>query len=678
VSESRYLRSGYGLVGGVMTMDFGQRDLRGTGVYAAVEEHFRRLHEPAFGRPAAAADPDPRPDGAAIAFTGTVFAELAGPGRARVCLAEAGAVTILTGGPGEQRCPRFSPDGSLLAYVSDVARDGDFQLRIRDLTAGTELAPDAVPGTVEYLQFSPDGAQLLLGVAGHGADLSGGEGSGTTARLEDGDLPDWMPETYAGMTEDQWRSAWVVEVATGKARPVSPDRVNVWEAAWAGPGALLAVTSPEPGEGAWYAATLHRIDLASGSAELLYTPEQQAGWPAAAPSGARWAFVTATCSDRWIVAGDLHVATGPGPGTVVDTAGVDVTWVQWLDEDRVGYFGLRGLTTVAGVYDAVAGTVKEVWSATTLTCGDRYPQGQFRPDGSAAVVAHGYTRYPELAFVREETITTVASLAHPGADYLTSVAGSIEPVSWAAPDGLEIQGLLCTPAGPGPFPLIVHVHGGPVWAYRDRWSMGYSFTPLLVSRGYAVLHPNPRGSSGRGQDFAAAVLGDMGGADTYDYLSGVDAMVERGIADPKRIGVAGGSYGGFMSAWLITQDQRFAAAVPMAPSTDWISEYHTSNIPFFDALFLADDPRARTGTFLDRSPLLFADQVRTPTLQTTGALDRCSPPGQAVEFHHALQECGVDSALAVYPGEGHGVRNFPALIDQCARMVGWFEEHMPA
>jgi dipeptidyl aminopeptidase/acylaminoacyl peptidase len=241
-------------------------------------------------------------------FTGTIFTELAGHGTARVCLAESGTVAVLTDGPGEQRNPRFSPDGSLLAYLSDAGQAGDFQLRILDLAAGADRTPEAVSGTIEYLQFAPDGRHLLLGVAGHGADMSGGEGSGTTARADD-DLPDWMPEADAGPTAEQWRSAWVVEIATGKARQVSDAGTNVWEAVWAGSAALLAVTSPDPGEGAWYTAQLHRIDLASGSAELLYTPDQQLGWPAAAPSGNRWAVVTATCSDRWIVAGDLHIAT---------------------------------------------------------------------------------------------------------------------------------------------------------------------------------------------------------------------------------------------------------------------------------------------------------------------------------------------------------------------------------
>ena len=157
-----------------------------------------------------------------------------------------------------------------------------------------------------------------------------------------------------------------------------------------------------------------------------------------------------------------------------------------------------------------------------------------------------------------------ASLAHAGTRPPPIGAGSATNVTWSAPDGIVIEGVLCAPPGAGPFPLVLHVHGGPIGAYQRSWTMHDYAVPLLVSRGDAVLLPNPRGSAGRGQEFAAKVVGDMGGAGTHDYLSGIDAMIERGIADPARIGTMGVSYGGFMSAWLVTQDQRFKAAVAAA------------------------------------------------------------------------------------------------------------------
>src|SRR5699024_5005605 len=208
----------------------------------------------------------------------------------------------------------------------------------------------------------------------------------------------------------------------------------------------------------------------------------------------------------------------------------------------------------------------------------------------------------------------LASVAHPGTDYLMSVAGSAQALSWSAPDGLEIEGMLCTPPGEGPFPLVVNVHGGPIWAFRNTWSMHSPWVPLLVSRGYAVLSPNPRGSGGRGQEFASRVVGDMGGADTGDYLAGIDALVEHGIADPDRVGLIGGSYGGYASAWLVTQDQRFAAAVPISPVTDWYSQSFTSNIAGWGKAFLDGDPEQPGTQVHTRSPVLQASKAKTPCL----------------------------------------------------------------
>ena len=251
---------------------------------------------------------------------------------------------------------------------------------------------------------------------------------------------------------------------------------------------------------------------------------------------------------------------------------------------------------------------------------------------------------------------------------------------WQAPDGLEIQGWLVTPEdGPGPFPLVMIVHGGPVFCHRGRWLSNpyYGDIQFLVRKGYALFLPNPRGSSGRGNEYAAKVMGDVGGAESADLLSGIDMLVARGIADPTRLGVMGASHGGFMTSWLVTQDHRFAAAIAIAPVANWYSQHWSSNIPQFDRLFLADDPRRPAGHYFERSPVMFAHLAKTPTLVVAGALDRCTPPGQAVEFYNALGEGKAERALLLYPEEGHRVQHLPGRIDYIARVNEWFERWMP-
>ena len=175
------------------------------------------------------------------------------------------------------------------------------------------------------------------------------------------------------------------------------------------------------------------------------------------------------------------------------------------------------------------------------------------------------------------------------------------------------------------------------------------------------------------------VFGDMGGRDTHDYLSGLDALESAGVIDAARIGVMGGSYGGYISAWLITQDQRFAAAVPIAPVTNWVSQHLTCNVSSFCKLFLSDKLSDPLGQYYTRSPIHYADKVKTPTLLVCGALDKITPAGQALEFHRALQESAhVESVLLTYPHEGHGISSMPAIFDFTARVMYWFGKHMPS
>jgi dipeptidyl aminopeptidase/acylaminoacyl peptidase len=169
----------------------------------------------------------------------------------------------------------------------------------------------------------------------------------------------------------------------------------------------------------------------------------------------------------------------------------------------------------------------------------------------------------------------------------------------------------------------------------------------------------------------------MGGADTYDYLSGLDHLVEQGIADPTRLGLTGISYGGFMTSWLVTQDSRFSAAASVAPVTNHVTEHLLSNIPHFVKMFLSDSYTNLGGKYYQRSPIMHAQKVRTPTLNICGALDRCTPAAEAAQFHNALLENDVESALVIYPEEGHGIRKFPAVIDYAARTVAWFDKHIP-
>ena len=662
------------------------KDLRESPEYAAVAEHLRRLHEPAFGRPHRVTDLVTTADAGRIVVTGSVYDELEGLPRTALYEVRDGALRALSSGGGSAKAARLAPDGSSLAFLSDRAKPEVFQLYLLDAGQLGEARPaPAVPGTVEYLAWSPDGTRILLGVAGFGAEMADAQGSGTAGSGESG-LPPWYPEVEAGTPEDAWRRLWLYTPASGELARVSPDGLNVWEAAWSGSGHVLAITSGQPGEDDWYSAVLSRLDISTGEVTELLSSDVQLGLPAGTSDGRRAAVVEAVCSDRWVVAGDLillDLVTGTRCG--VDTAGADVTAVQWIDGTRLGYVGQRHLDSVAGIADAGQGRLPETVIGTEVAASEQswaswfYPAGAFTSDGRVVVIRDDYDVPPQIAIVGRGADRVLASLAHAGTDYIRSVAGSATGVTWTAPDGTAIEGVLCTPAGDGPFPLVLDVHGGPIGAYQRSWQMGGYAVPLLVSRGYAVLLPNPRGSSGRGQAFAAAVVGDMGGADTHDYLSGIDAMIERGIADPSRIGTMGVSYGGFMSAWLVTQDQRFKAAVAGSPVTEWYSFTFTTNISRWGLWFLDNaDPEEIGSQVHTRSPVMHASKARTPTLLTAGAQDRCTPAGQAREFYQALIGHGVDSELVIYPGEGHGVRRFPAVTDYLTRLVTWFERYMPA
>jgi dipeptidyl aminopeptidase/acylaminoacyl peptidase len=662
---------------GCKVLDFSSADLRGTPLYKTIECFFADILVLGAGQISDAADLTVSADGRMAAFTGSVFASVTQAPATRIGILnlDDGDLQTSVAASGNDRLPKFSPDGRSLAFLSDRAEAGVYQLFLADAWGKNAVAMPPVAGVIESLSWSPDGSHLLLGVAGFGADMAGAQGGATTAK-KGGGLPNWSPRIDTGDADNLWRVAYVFDVSSRSHRRVSPEGLNIWEASWLSDDAIIAVASNSHSEGSWYESRLVAIAVASGMHKDVYKPTYQLGLPVATADGSRMAVIEALCSDRLIVCGEVRVIDSrTGRVQALETGGVDVTQLIWRDSNTLDFVGHRGLETVLGQIDVAAKTASESWKSLEYTFGAWYPSFAILPQGGVLAVAESYSVAPEIVKIVDRRYERVRSLATPRSADPNFNQARIEAVSWKGRDGLMLEGWLVKPPGSGPFPLVMDVHGGPVWACRNRWQGRLRGAKVLADHGVASLYPNPRGSSGRGTKFAGLVRGDMGGADTGDYLSALDALVERGVADPDRLGVTGISYGGFISAWLITQDTRFAAAVPISPVINWYSQHGTSQIPYFDALFLDGKPNAAQGLYFERSPGMFADRVKCPVLQLTGALDQNTPPTQALEFHRSLLEHGVTSVLATYPTAGHGIRGFPEVIDATTRYVGWFLQH---
>jgi dipeptidyl aminopeptidase/acylaminoacyl peptidase len=256
--------------------------------------------------------------------------------------------------------------------------------------------------------------------------------------------------------------------------------------------------------------------------------------------------------------------------------------------------------------------------------------------------------------------------------------GAVQAVHWKnSEDGLERSGVLITPPGfeaGRAYPTIVQAHPGDAPWWEGWLSNWWAWGQLLASRGYVVFLPNTRGVTGEGWKLNATI-GDWGGMAFQDLIDGVDALVARGIADPERLGIGGWSNGGFMTEWTITHTTRFKAAVAEAGHSDFFSLYGTSysRAPLAIAF---GDPYANRAVYDAHSPITFIRSCRTPTLVLHGANDAGVPVGQGSEFYTGLKAMGVEAEMVVYPREGHGIRERGHQEDLQNRVLAWFDGHL--
>ena len=594
------------------------------------------------------------PDGSRIAFS--VSASYREKGKRIETQLWTGEVDgeLREGEPGA--LPRFSPDGSRLAYAADRGHEGRLSLWVD----GAELGE--IPGSVEEICWSPDGASLLVLAADIGADRAGAQSATKIAEegAEEDDPKVFRPAQF-------WRRTWLVDAASGDTKDVSPEDVNVFELGWAG-DKVVAVCTEDPSESAWYDAWIGLIDLDTRQVERVHTPKWQLQSPRISPGG-RVAWVEGFSSDRGTLTGTVHVL---GQGPVAPE--LHVSSIEFADENTLWVAGWRGAGTFAGRL-SLDGSYEEV-AGGEVTIGPRFqPQLAVSADGTRAAAAYeGPDDPPEVVLWENGTARTLTALNAEVAPML----GTVEQQSyrWKSFDGLEIEGILVLPRErpEGPLPLVVVVHGGPTGCWP--WAFTTGLSHVLTADGYALFLPNVRGSVGRGPEFAEANLGDMGGGDLKDILAGVDALVGEGIADDARVAISGGSYGGFMSSWAITQTDRFAAAMPFAVVTDWVSFHSTTNIGQFDRLYLQAEPWDAAGEYTNRSPVYHAHKCKTPTLILHGEDDLCTPLGQAFELYNALVEGGCAAELVVYPREGHGWTEREHQLDSWNRIRDWLARYL--
>jgi dipeptidyl aminopeptidase/acylaminoacyl peptidase len=564
----------------------------------------------------------------------------------------------------------WSPDGRSIAFITTDAK-GQTQLAVQDVAGGAARVLTRAKGPLSTPRWSPDGTRLAFLYS---------PGSPKTPSPLNPSTPD--AGVVGGTTYEQ-RLA-LIPAGGGTLRLLGPADLNVYEFDWSPDGTRFAATAAHGnGDANWWIAQLYTIDAQSGAAHSIHKPELQIASPRWLGDGKRIAYIGGIMSDEAITGGDVFVvpASGGSATNVTPELKASVTTIAWnASSKQLLTTELAGDRMTIDALDPDAQTHKQLWSAPEVI----YANGlaglapgdagvSLSRDGKvAATIRQSITAPPEIAIGALGAMHNVTS-ANAHVRRLTGLARSL---TWTS-EGNPVQGWLIFPPDRKPgvkYPIITYVHGGPAFAHYALYPSGaFAFEAALTARGYIVFEPNPRGSYGQGEAFTRANVKDFGYGDLRDILLGLDAVNQTIPVDPKKVGIFGWSYGGYMTMWAITQTNRFKAAVSGAGLSDWLSYYGTNEIdtwmiPYFGAS-VYDDP----SVYAKSSPINYIKQVKTPTLMVAGDRDAEVPVTQSYEYWHALRDLGVPTQLVIYPGEGHLFYKPADQQDVARRITAWFD-----
>lgn len=572
--------------------------------------------------------------------------------------------------------PVWSPDSKSIYYTAKRSGDKETVLYRIPVDGGESVRALQHDTSIGTFDIAPDGR--------HVAFIAKEAAAATTKELKE---KGFNQEIY----EEDWNPSrvWVASLdPTGVQPPKNSDArmLNLPGSAsdvqWSPSGRELAVVlAPTPSvDDSYMKKQTHVVDADSGRMIRSIEPRGKLGQVAWSPDGKRLALISGD-DVHDPAEGRLMVATVDGDESLVDLMPdyqAHVHSIAWSGDSQLVWLADEGLSSRVGSVN-IQGERQDLSEpgSTVYTQLSRADQG-----GALALIGQAFDHPPELFVAKDQSqapqrITRINPWLE-GMQFADQV-----PVRWTARDGLELEGILIYPLGyvqGRRYPTIMYVHGGPESHESNGWLTSYSRPgQVAAARGFAVFYPNYRGSTGRGVEFSKMGQADAAGKEFEDLIDGIDYLIEQGIADPEAIGVTGGSYGGYASAWCSTfYSERFAASVMFVGISDNVSKVGTTDIP--EEMFLVHHRKHLWDDweyFLERSPIRHVQKNQTPTLILHGKEDPRVHPSQSLELHRHLKTLGqAPVRLVLYEGEGHGNRKAASRLDYNLRMLRWMEHFL--